>query len=256
MRVAEYDIVLEVLVINRTDTTLTNVALELSTMGDLRLVERPPSFTLGPRDSRSLRVSIKVASTETGHIFGTIAYTMFPVLLLRELELGPAAYGLMLTISSIGGIFGAFTAPWWARRFGEGHAIAMTYLYAAAPMFLVVAAFFVPRDIAIVLVAISGFWGVSGIVAFNVVQVSMRQRQSPPRMLARMTASIRTLIWGIGPLGAFLSGVIATHWGLASAFWIGATLQFFGVAFLIFSPLWRLRKVPDPAWMADEEATA
>lgn len=197
-----------------------------------------------------------VLSTTASNLFGAIAYTMVPVLLLRELDLGPAAYGLMLTISSIGGIFGAFTAPWWARRFGEGHAIPITYFYAALPMFLMVAAFYVPRDVAIALVAISGFWGVSGIVAFNVVQVSMRQRQSPPRMIARMTASIRTLIWGIGPLGAFLSGVIATHWGLPAAFWIGSIGQLVGLTFLIASPLWRLRKVPDPDWMLEEDAAA
>lgn len=74
VRVAEYDVILEMLLINRTDTTLTNVAVELSVMGDLKLVERPSSFTLGPRESRSVKANIKVASTETGHIFGTIVY--------------------------------------------------------------------------------------------------------------------------------------------------------------------------------------
>ena len=74
VRIHEFDIVLELLVINRTDTTLTNVALEMSVMGDLKLVDRPPIFTLGPRDSRTLKANIKVSSTETGHIFGTIAY--------------------------------------------------------------------------------------------------------------------------------------------------------------------------------------
>jgi MFS family permease len=197
-----------------------------------------------------------VLSTTASNLFGTIAYTMIPVLLLRELELGPASFGLMVTISSIGGIVGAFTAPWWARRFGDGHAIPITYIFAALPMFLMATSFLMPRTAAIIAVAISGFWGVMGIVAFNVVQVSMRQRQSPPRMLARMTASIRTLIWGVGPLGALLSGIIATHWGLGTAFWIGATGQAIGLLFLVFSPLWGLRKVPDPEWMAEEDARA
>lgn len=195
-----------------------------------------------------------VLATTTSNLFGTIAYTMIPVLLLRELGLGPAAYGLMLTISSIGGIFGAFTAPWWARKFGEGHSIVVTYIYASLPMFLMASVFLMPRTAAIVAVAIASFWGVSGIVAFNVVQVSMRQKQSPPRMLARMTASIRTLIWGVGPLGALLSGIIATQWGLPSAFWIGAAGEALGVLFLVFSPLWLMRKVPDPAWLAEEGA--
>lgn len=74
VRVHEYDIVLEMLVINRTDTTLTNVTVELSVMGDLKVVERPQPFTLGPRDSKAVKGGIKVASTATGHIFGNIVY--------------------------------------------------------------------------------------------------------------------------------------------------------------------------------------
>ena len=140
-----------------------------------------------------------VLSTTASNLFGTIAYTMIPVLLLRYLEPRPAAYGLLLTLTSIGGIAGAFSAPWFAKKFGDGHAIAVTYFVASAPMFLMAASFWMPREVAIVVLAVAGFWGVGGIVAFNVVQVSMRQRQSPPRMLARMTASIRMLIWGVGP---------------------------------------------------------
>lgn len=72
--VHDYDIILEMLVINRTPNTLTNLAVELATMGDLKLVERPQSHTIGPMDSRRLRANIKVSSTETGHIFGTIVF--------------------------------------------------------------------------------------------------------------------------------------------------------------------------------------
>ena len=62
------------LIINRTPNTLTNLAVELATMGDLKLVERPQSHTIGPLDQRTLRANIKVSSTETGHIFGTIVF--------------------------------------------------------------------------------------------------------------------------------------------------------------------------------------
>ncbi|CAM9394792.1 unnamed protein product, partial [Phaeothamnion confervicola] len=72
--VHDYDIVLEMLVVNRTPSTLTNLTVELATMGDLRLVERPQAHTIGPLDQRTIRANIKVSSTETGHIFGTIVY--------------------------------------------------------------------------------------------------------------------------------------------------------------------------------------
>lgn len=74
MTVHGFNVLLEVLVINRTPHTLTNLTLELATMGDLKLVERPQSHTIGPLDQRTINASIKVSSTETGHIFGTIVY--------------------------------------------------------------------------------------------------------------------------------------------------------------------------------------
>lgn len=72
--VHDYDIVLAILVINRTPNTLTNLTVELSTMGDMKIVERPQPQTLTPMDQITIRASIKVSSTETGHIFGTIVY--------------------------------------------------------------------------------------------------------------------------------------------------------------------------------------
>jgi coatomer subunit beta len=70
-----YDIVLEILVINRTPNTLGDLTVELSTMGDMKIVERRQVHTIGPLDQKTTRASIKVSSTETGHIFGTIVYT-------------------------------------------------------------------------------------------------------------------------------------------------------------------------------------
>ena len=53
--VHQYDIVLDVTVINRTSETLQNLCLELATMGDLKLVERPQNYTLGPGAQKSIR---------------------------------------------------------------------------------------------------------------------------------------------------------------------------------------------------------
>ena len=53
--VHQYDIVLDVTVINRTRETLQNLCLELATMGDLKLVERPQNHTLPPGAQKSIR---------------------------------------------------------------------------------------------------------------------------------------------------------------------------------------------------------
>ncbi|CAH2091603.1 unnamed protein product [Euphydryas editha] len=72
--VNQYDIVLDVLVVNQTDDTLQNCTVELATLGELRLVERPAGVVLAPRDFASIRAHVKVASTENGIIFGNIVY--------------------------------------------------------------------------------------------------------------------------------------------------------------------------------------
>lgn len=74
VNVHQYDIVLDVLVVNQTTDTLQNVSLELATLGDLKLCERPQSYTIGPKSNTNIRASIKVSSTETGVIFGNLVY--------------------------------------------------------------------------------------------------------------------------------------------------------------------------------------
>ncbi|KAM3324615.1 coatomer subunit beta-1 [Capsicum chacoense] len=78
--VHHYDIVLDVTIINRTKETLQNLCLELATMGDLKLVERPQNYTLAPQSSKQIKANIKVSSTETGVIFGNIVYEASNVL--------------------------------------------------------------------------------------------------------------------------------------------------------------------------------
>jgi len=74
LQVHSFDLVLELLLINRTAETLQNVLVELSTQGDLKLVDRPAGVTLSPGQQMTVHASIKVASTETGIIFGYVTY--------------------------------------------------------------------------------------------------------------------------------------------------------------------------------------
>lgn len=103
VHVNQYDIVLDVLVVNQTSDTLQNCTLELATLGlfysfpshwvvklvcflllcscskqflcfsgDLKLVEKPSPLTLAPHDFANIKANVKVASTENGIIFGNI----------------------------------------------------------------------------------------------------------------------------------------------------------------------------------------
>ncbi|SJX63600.1 probable SEC26-coatomer complex beta chain of secretory pathway vesicles [Sporisorium reilianum f. sp. reilianum] len=74
VNVHQFDILLDVLVVNQTAETLQNLSIEFATLGDLKLVERPSNYTLAPYSYQSIKATIKVSSTETGVIFGNIIY--------------------------------------------------------------------------------------------------------------------------------------------------------------------------------------
>uniref|UniRef100_A0A2M3Z0F3 Coatomer subunit beta n=1 Tax=Anopheles braziliensis TaxID=58242 RepID=A0A2M3Z0F3_9DIPT len=74
VHVNQYDIVLDVLIVNQTNDTLQNCTLELATVGDLRLVEKPHPVVLAPNDFCNIKANVKVSSTENGIIFGNIVY--------------------------------------------------------------------------------------------------------------------------------------------------------------------------------------
>ncbi|KAF7713143.1 Coatomer beta subunit [Penicillium ucsense] len=72
--VHQFDIVLDVLLVNQTAETLQNLSVEFATLGDLKVVERPSTHNLGPRDFLNVQATVKVSSTDTGVIFGNIVY--------------------------------------------------------------------------------------------------------------------------------------------------------------------------------------
>jgi len=73
--VHDYDITLEMLVMNRSGNLLKDLSVELATVGDLKLVDHPQTYTVPAGDSLRIRSNIKVSSTESAHIYGTIVYT-------------------------------------------------------------------------------------------------------------------------------------------------------------------------------------
>jgi len=64
----------DVLLVNQTADTLQSLCLDFATLGDLKLVERPSVYTIAPHSFQSIKATIKVSSTETGVIFGSILW--------------------------------------------------------------------------------------------------------------------------------------------------------------------------------------
>lgn len=74
VQVHQFDIILDVLLVNQTRETLQNLSVEFATLGDLKVVERPVTQNLPALDFLNVQATIKVSSTDTGVIFGNVVY--------------------------------------------------------------------------------------------------------------------------------------------------------------------------------------
>ncbi len=187
-----------------------------------------------------------VLCTGVGNLFTTIALTMLPVLVLRELGLSPAVLGIATSIGAVGGILGALASARLAQALGEGTVIPVSAIVLGVALLLAPLAAVVPDAAIPLLIAVELLLSV-GVLVYNVTQVSFRQRICPPALLGRMNASIRFFVWGVMPIGALLSGVLATTLGVVPTMWIGAIGTLLSAGFVVFSPLLGMRRLPDAA---------
>lgn len=70
----QFDVVLDVLLVNQTKETLKNLHIQFATLGDLKIIDNPPSTNVVPHGFHRLTVTVKVSSADTGVIFGNIIY--------------------------------------------------------------------------------------------------------------------------------------------------------------------------------------
>jgi MFS family permease len=185
-----------------------------------------------------------VGTTGVSNFFNTISMTLLPLFLLRDLGFTPQVMGLLLSLGSIGGLLGVLATPHIVRRIGEARALpASTIGFSLVALLLPLAAS-VP-GVAFPLLVAQFFVGSFTVLLYNVTQVTFRQRITPARLLGRMNASVRFVVWGVMPIGALLAGVLGSVVGVIPMMWIAAGGQLIAAAFVVTGPFWRLRELPD-----------
>ncbi|KAH3677641.1 hypothetical protein WICMUC_001744 [Wickerhamomyces mucosus] len=74
IKVHQFDVVLDVLLVNQTTETLRNLHVDFATLGDLKVIDRPTTQNIPPHGFFKIRTTVKVTSADTGVIFGNIVY--------------------------------------------------------------------------------------------------------------------------------------------------------------------------------------
>lgn len=179
--------------------------------------------------------------TGSANLFGSIAMTMVLVLLADELDVPAGTIGLLMSTGAIGGLVGAFTAMRIARWLGQGPTIVYV-IGVTAPFGLLLA---VVQPGWMLWLGAAGFgMTMFGAVVYNIAQVSFRQGLTPERLLGRMNATMRFLVWGTMPLGGLIGGVLGANVGVRETVMIGMAGGCLAFLPVFFSPLRTMRELP------------
>jgi MFS family permease len=141
---------------------------------------------------------------------------------VRRWGLSAGELGLAFMLANIGWLVGALVASRTARVLGLGRALVLGGAISGAPFLLLP---LLPKAYAIPALAAVQAIAELGVVIYNVNAISLYQTQVPARMLGRMSASRRWIVWGIIPLGNLLGGVLASQVGLRTALIVGASIS-------------------------------
>jgi hypothetical protein len=185
-------------------------------------------------------------------VFCYNAYSaVFLLHLTEKLGFSAGGTGAAMGVAAAGGIAGALAARPLARVLGLGRVLVASLLLSA------IGAVLTP------VVAVTGWGALLGVVLsqfllwagqqiYNVHQVPIRYLMAPPALHGRVNASIRTVVWGLAPLGALLGGACGTWFGTRATLLLSGAAISLAAAWIVRSPLWAVRS---PQLAGPEEDT-
>src|SRR5258706_15255022 len=150
-------------------------------------------------------------------VFASATWSLFPVIVRRELGRGPEVYGLLLTCIGVGAVAGAMLLPRLRAKISRNAMVAGAgVLYALAALALAYV-----HNLGLLAVAMLAT-GVAWIAILATLQVSA-QFTLPEWVRARGLAAFVLVLMGGLPLGSILWGQVATQIGVPATLTTAAT---------------------------------
>jgi Major Facilitator Superfamily len=166
-------------------------------------------------------------SAAVNNLACAMCLTLLPLRAVAPGPLGLSApgYGLRLTCLAVGSIIAGPLTGRAVKRIGErrlmrwgGPLLGLCFLTLAVP------------GVPVVATGLLAYGLVS--IVWNVVVVIYRQSTIPVELFGRVNAAYRWITWGVIPLGALLSGALATTVGMTAMFLIAGALPLIAGAVL------------------------
>ena len=193
-------------------------------------------YLLGHRYWRGISMS-----TATFNFFGNVGGSILIVYLVRHLDMSVLAIGLALSLANGGALLAAFFAQKIGLRLGIGRAILLATLLDGVPGVLVPLA---PKAFPIPFIVASSTIIGFGVVLYNISGISLTQALTPERLLGRVNASRRFVVWGTIPLGGLVGGALASTIGLRATLFVGALGTILAAVPIALSPVRHVKELP------------
>jgi MFS family permease len=160
------------------------------------------------------RLVLTTATISVCYSMGTATMVLF---IIKELELAPKYFGVILTIQGLGALLGAIVAPKASKKFGRS--IMMTLGITLSSVVLLLQGFAPNIYIFVALATFGGF----AISQWNILLMATYQTVIPNELYGRIHGTRRTLVWGMMPVGSLIGGVLA-HFSLRLPMYVGGVI--------------------------------
>lgn len=145
----------------------------------------------------------------------TAGYSMLVLYAQDRLGLSATGYGLLLSVSAIGGLAGAFIADRAGARLGTGRVIILGIVLTGLAFLVLGVTHSTP--VAAAMLALNSF----SVTMSVTLILALRQTLIPDDLLGRVTSVYRFLVIGTAPLGSLAGGLLARRYELGTPYWVG-----------------------------------
>ncbi len=159
-------------------------------------------------------------TSSLGMLAGSISAAVQMLFLVNQLHFTPSIIGIVAACSGIGSLAGAMLAGRAARHLQAGRTLLLGKLLWIAGALLLATADLIGREIAAAGVA-QALVGLGSTLYF-VNQLSLRQAITSVRLLGRVTAARRFVLFGVATVGAFVGGALGESIGLRATLLVGS----------------------------------
>ncbi len=178
------------------------------------------------------------------NVASTALITIFMVYAARRMSMSGGEIGLVFVGFGVGGVLAALTLRRILKVLGYGRLLLACYLAGPAGALGVP---FVAGPAGVATAEFACLWGLAGfgIVAVNVVSMTLRQVLTPRSLQARVNASFKFLLSALTPVSAAAAGFLGGGFGLHPTLLVCALVMPAAPLWILFSPVRGVRTLAD-----------